>query len=222
MSIWSIVVAAGSGTRFGGPKQLAPLAGRRVIDWSVETARATCDYVIVVVPGDLVTSVAETLTPDTPGVSVVAGGATRSDSVRCGLAEVPEDASVVVVHDGARPMANEQIFTTVIDAIAQGADASIPVVPVTDTIRQVSGGVVDRSTLVAVQTPQAFAAATLRAAHQQSAEATDDAGLVEAIGGKVVHVAGNPENLKITNPSDLAMAEAILADRQDQSSEETS
>ena len=114
------------------------------------------------------------------------------------------------MHDGARPLAPAGLFTAVVDAVRAGADAAVPGVPVVDTLRALEGGVVDRDGLVAVQTPQAFRAGALRAAHAQEGEATDDASLVEAAGGKVVVVNGSPTNLKITRPDDLVVAEALL------------
>jgi 2-C-methyl-D-erythritol 2,4-cyclodiphosphate synthase len=117
----------------------------------------------------------------------------------------------VVVHDAARPLASVDLFRAVVDATRAGAEAAVPAVDLTDTIRRRDGGVVDRSELVAVQTPQAFSAAVLRRAHAAGLDATDDAGLVEASGGKVTLVAGETTNLKITNPEDLARAEAVLA-----------
>jgi 2-C-methyl-D-erythritol 4-phosphate cytidylyltransferase len=207
-SVWMIVVAAGSGTRFGRPKQYEELGGRRVLDWSLAAARATAagpdDGVVVVVPRDQRGDAA----PDAN--VVVAGGATRSSSVRAGLAAVPGDADVIVVHDGARPLAGAELFARVVDAVRGGADAAVPGVDVTDTLRQRSGGPVDRGGLVAVQTPQAFRATALREAHAGAPDATDDASLVEAMGGKVVVVEGSPANLKITRPIDLAIAEALL------------
>jgi 2-C-methyl-D-erythritol 4-phosphate cytidylyltransferase len=135
----------------------------------------------------------------------VAGGASRSASVRAGLAAVPADAEVVVVHDAARPAARPALFESVVAAVLAGADAAIPGVPLVDTVKRVAGGVVvetlDRTALVAVQTPQAFRAAVLREAE---GEATDDAALVEAAGGRVVVVPGDPANLKVTEPADLA------------------
>jgi 2-C-methyl-D-erythritol 4-phosphate cytidylyltransferase len=207
-SVWVIVVAAGSGSRFGRPKQYEELAGRPVLDWSVATARAAAagpgDGVVVVVPPDRAGGPA-------PGAdTVVAGGPTRSSSVRAGLAAVPGDADVIVVHDGARPLAGAELFARVVEAVRAGADAAVPAVEVTDTLRHRSGGPVNRNGLVAVQTPQAFRAAALRRAHLGEAEATDDASLVEAAGGKVVVVEGSPANLKITRPIDLAIAEALL------------
>ena len=141
---------------------------------------------------------------------VVGGGDTRSSSVRAGLAAVPGHADVIVVHDGARPLAGAELFARVVEAVREGADAAVPAVEVTDTLRHRSSGSVDRSGLVAVQTPQAFRAAALRRAHADEPEATDDASLVEATGGKVVVVEGSPANLKITRPIDLAIAEALL------------
>jgi 2-C-methyl-D-erythritol 4-phosphate cytidylyltransferase len=115
-----------------------------------------------------------------------------------------------VIPQGARPLAGADLFARVVGAVRDGADAAVPAVEVTDTLRHRSGGPVDRKGLVAVQTPQAFRAAALRRAHAAEPEATDDASLVEAAGGKVVVVEGSPANLKITRPIDLAIAEALL------------
>ena len=142
----------------------------------------------------------------------VAGGVLRSDSVRCGLDVVPAEAEIVLVHDGARPLAGDGVFERVIGAVRSGADAAVPVVGLVDTIRWRSGGVADRGELLAVQTPQAFRAGALRAAHSGGADATDDATLVEAAGGTVVTVDGDSRNLKITQPHDLVTAEALLAE----------
>lgn len=205
-------MAAGSGTRFGGPKQIAPLAGRRVLDWSIDIASKVSEGVVVVVPDELVAE----LRASSVGCTVVAGGASRSASVRAGLAAVPAAADTILVHDGARPMANTEIFARVIEAVRRQnapADAALPAVAVTDTIREIDGGVIDRSRLVAVQTPQAFRAEALRVAHGHDAEATDDVALVEAIGGKVMVVDGNTDNLKITTPNDLVIADALMASR---------
>jgi 2-C-methyl-D-erythritol 4-phosphate cytidylyltransferase len=203
MSTWAIVVAAGSGARFGERKQYLPLGGQRVLDWALREATARCDGVVLVVPPDAVEL------PE-PSVSVVvAGGDTRSESVRRGLAAVPAEADVVVVHDAARPVPVPEVWERVLAAIAAGADGAVPAVPVTDTLREVGGTAVDRSRFVAVQTPQAFRAAVLRDAHSSGAVASDDASLVEAAGGRVVVVDGDPANLKITTPVDLALAELL-------------
>jgi len=204
VSVWGIVVAAGSGTRFGSPKQYEVLCGRRVLDWSRQATSRACDSVVMVVPEDRIAQ-------REPGAhSVVAGGATRSASVRAGLAAVPQDADVIVVHDGARPLATQELFAKVIHAVRHGADAAVPVVEVTDTLRSVDGGTVDRSRLVAVQTPQAFDAHMLRRAHAAEPDASDDAALVEAVGGVVVLVEGDHRNMKITTPIDLRVAALFL------------
>jgi 2-C-methyl-D-erythritol 4-phosphate cytidylyltransferase len=129
--------------------------------------------------------------------------------VRAGLAAVPHDADVVIVHDAARPVPVAAVWRRVLDAVAAGADAAVPVVPVTDTLREIGAGTVDRGRFVAVQTPQAFRAAALRAAHRTEPEGSDDASLVEAAGGMVVLVDGDPTNVKVTSPTDLLVAEAL-------------
>ena len=208
--VWCVVVAGGSGRRWGGQKQFESLRGTRVIDRSVEAAAGACDGVVAVVPAD------DTGAPvvAVPGAEhVVVGGATRSGSVRAGLAAVPDDAGVVLVHDAARPLAPVELFERVIGAVRSGADAAVPVVAVVDTIRRVGGGVVDRDDLRAVQTPQGFRAAMLREVHRGDPEASDDAGLVEAAGGSVVLVDGDRVNLKLTDPLDRVVAEALLGER---------
>lgn len=208
METWAIVVAAGGGARFGGPKQFAPLGGSTVLDRAVATVReASCDGVVVVLP-------AGASWDPPPGVRTAIGGATRSASVRAGLACVPETADVVVVHDAARPLASRRLFATVIDAIAGGADAAVPGLPVVDTLKRVDDHhvveTVSREGLVAVQTPQAFRAEALRAAHAGNGSDTDDAALVEAGGGKVVVVDGERRNLKLTGADDLELARTLL------------
>ncbi len=205
MSVWSIVVAGGSGSRFGGdvPKQFLELAGRRVVDWSVGAAAAVSEGVVLVVPADEVAG-----THVVGADVVVAGGSTRSGSVRAGLAEVPGDADIVIVHDAARPAAGVGLFEAVVEAVLAGAAGAIPGVPVADTIKMVDeDGVVyetlPRDELVAVQTPQAFRADVLRQVHRGDPEATDDAALVELAGGLVMVVPGEPGNTKLTLPEDL-------------------
>ena len=174
-----------------------------MLDWCVAAATVVSDGVVVVVPAVDATH------------EGVAGGATRSESVRAGLAMVPSDATIVCVHDGARPFASSDLFAAVIAAVIDGADAAVPGVPVSDTIKQVAddGSVVGtpvRSALRAVQTPQAFRADVLRRAHASAGDATDDAALVEAAGGRVVVVAGEERNRKITDPNDLRWARQQL------------
>jgi 2-C-methyl-D-erythritol 4-phosphate cytidylyltransferase len=204
---WAIVVAAGGGTRFGAAKQFIRLGGASVLDRAVGVARESCDGVIVVLPAD-----ADWPAPDT--VRTATGGATRSDSVRAGLACVPDDTEIVVVHDAARPLASRRLFASVISAVAAGADAAVPGLPIVDTVKRVRDGevveTVPRDGLVAVQTPQAFRCAALRAAHEAGAVDTDDAALVEAAGGKVVVVDGERRNLKLTLVDDLELAQALI------------
>ncbi len=202
-NVWTIVVAGGAGSRMGRPKQYEQVGSRRVIDHAADTARVVGDGVIVVVPA-----------ADAAAEGGVAGGATRSESVRAGLAAVPPTATIICVHDAARPFASTELFTAVIAAISGGADAAIPGIAVTDTIKRIDddGIVVEtppRSALVAVQTPQAFRASVLRAAHASGRDATDDAALVELCGGRVVVVAGDQNNRKITHPDDLAWAREL-------------
>ena len=215
--VWAIVVAAGEGHRFGDAKQFQPLGDCCVIDWAVRGAARWCEGVVVVLPE--ARTVGDNAWSPPPassgrcggGVVVAAGGVLRSDSVRCGLSLVPGDAEIVLVHDGARPLAADAVFMRVIQAVRDGADAAVPVIDLTDTIRHRDGGTADRRELVAVQTPQAFRADVLRAAHAGAPDATDDATLVEAAGGAVTMVEGDSRNLKITEPQDIAVAEALLS-----------
>ena len=214
-TVWTIVVAGGSGQRFGGLKQFSELGSRRMVDWAVETAAKASAGVVVVVPAEHAADPAFVV-PRGAAV-VVAGGATRSESVRRGLEAVPETAEVVCVHDAARPFASAALFASVIAAVGRdGVDAVVPGIAVADTVKVVdSSGRVestpDRSTLRAVQTPQAFRASVLRAAHVSSPEATDDAAVVEAGGGYVVVVDGETDNRKITAAEDLEWARARCA-----------
>jgi 2-C-methyl-D-erythritol 4-phosphate cytidylyltransferase len=238
--VWSIVVAAGTGSRFGGKKQFLTLAGRPVLEWAVEACRAGSTGVILVVPAESNTG-STNATTDTgstaecsPGATgsgvarhgadvVVTGGASRDESVRCGLGCVPADADVIVVHDAARPLATTALFDAVVGALDDPeVDGAVPGSAPGDTIKLVdeTGTVTrtfDRATLRAVQTPQAFRAGILREAHERGvagvAGATDDAMRVEAIGGCVRVVAGEPDNIKITAPGDLSAAERVLAER---------
>ena len=210
MTTWGIVVAAGSGTRFGGAKQYEQLGAQRVLDWAVQALRPFCDGVVLVVSEGHAAR-------HEPGVdAVVTGGSTRSESVRAGLAAVPAEADIVVVHDAVRPLASPHLFEAVVGAVVAGADGAVPGVPVSDTVKRVGEGclvieTLDRSQLVAVQTPQAFRTRTLRGAHGVGADTTDDAALVESAGGRVVVVPGDPANIKLTAPHDLVVAEALLA-----------
>ena len=202
MSVVGIVPAAGAGERLGAdvPKAFAVLGGRPMLEWSLDVLREVCDRVVVAVPPD------RAQPPD-----FVAGGATRSESVRNALDAAPE-ATVVVVHDAARPLVTVELVRRCIDAL-DGVDGVIAAVPVTDTVKEVEGGLVmrtpDRGRLWAAQTPQVFRAEALRGA---AGEATDDASLIEAMGGRVRVVEGMRENFKVTTPLDARVAEMLLAD----------
>jgi 2-C-methyl-D-erythritol 4-phosphate cytidylyltransferase len=195
--VWTVVVGGGAGRRFGRAKQFEPLDGERVIDRSRRIAAACSDGVVLVVPP-----------ADAEREGAVAGGSTRSGSVRAGLAAVPPEADIICVHDAARPLADEALYRRVIAAVVDGADGAVPGIAVADTIKVIDDDHVvtatpARSTLVAVQTPQAFRADRLRRAHAAGAEGTDDAELVERDGGRVVVVPGDLDNRKITGPEDL-------------------
>ncbi len=209
-NVSAIVVAAGRGDRFGAPKQFLTLGDRRLVDHAVAAAGATCDEVVVVLPPG------ETWDGERVAAAVP-GAETRSGSVRAGLAAIDPSTEIVVVHDAARPLASVGLFERVIDTVRAGADGVVPAVDVVDTLKRVDGSrvleTVPRVGLVAVQTPQAFRAAALRRAHEADDDATDDAALVEATGGRVVVVAGESSNLKITTITDLPLAEALLGAR---------
>jgi len=204
---WGIVVAGGTGSRFGVPKQFEIVAGARLVDRAVDAVTAVCDEVVVVLPAGIAWD-------GRPVAATVPGGSSRSASVRAGLDAVASSAAVVVVHDAARPLAPPALFEAVIGAVRAGADAAVPGLAIPDTVKRVDNDhvveTVARDGLRAVQTPQAFRTDVLRAAHTTGGEATDDAALVEAAGGRVVIVPGDPRNLKVTTPADLALAAALL------------
>jgi 2-C-methyl-D-erythritol 4-phosphate cytidylyltransferase len=214
----ALIVAAGSGRRLGGdrPKAFVELAGRPLVQWSIDALRAVegIERIVLALPPGAAAP---------PGVSAVEGGATRSESVRRALGAAG-DGDPVVVHDAARPLVSAELAAEVIAALERDrdADAAIAAVPVTDTVKRVeAGGVVsetlDRKELWAVQTPQVFRRAALERAlevsSEQLARATDDAWLIERAGGRVIVVGASPENLKVTTPFDLRVAELLLEQR---------
>jgi 2-C-methyl-D-erythritol 4-phosphate cytidylyltransferase len=211
MAVVGIVPAAGSGERLGasGPKAFAMCGGRSLLDWSLEVLEDVCERVIVAVPAGF------------EGVEGrVLGGASRSESVRLALAAAPE-ATVAVVHDAARPLITRELVEECVAAL-EGWDGVVAAARVADTIKEADsdGRVVstlDRSALWAIQTPQVFRAEVLRRALDVDdallAAATDDASLVEAAGGSVRVVEAPAENIKVTRPVDLALAEALLRAR---------
>ena len=182
-------------------------------------ASGVIDVVVVVAPTAACDEVHALLAPLVPGVVVVPGGAERQDSVRRGLDALPDDVDVVLVHDAARCLTPPAVFAGVVAAVRAGSPAVVPVLPVSDTVKRVAGDTVvetvDRSELVAVQTPQGFAAGPLRAAHAAAAPgtaATDDAGLLESLGHPVRVVPGHQHAFKVTRPVDLVLARALLAE----------
>ena len=208
-----VVVAAGMGTRLGAglPKALVPVGGRTLVEHAVRAARGTRglgDLVVVVPPGHRAGFAALDLS-----ARLVDGGRERTDSVAAGLAALDAAVDIVLVHDAARAFAPTALFDQVVDAVAGGADAAVPGLPVVDTIKRVDADGVVRATpprgeLRAVQTPQGFTRDALARAHGRGAQATDDAALVEAAGGRVRVVPGHPDAYKVTTPQDLARAHA--------------
>jgi len=204
MKMAAVIVAGGAGTRFGRPKHRQKLYGIELWQRSVDAFTAAGIEGIVVVG-------------DVPGG--VAGGQRRRDSVEKGLLATPGGPEWVLVHDAARPLVTVELIERVVErALRDDVDGVVPAIPLTDTIKRVDGeraqATVDRSSLVAVQTPQAFRLSTLVDAHRNDRmDATDDAGMVERAGGSVVQVAGDPMNIKITYPIDLDVAASFLASR---------
>ncbi|HEU5270100.1 MAG TPA: 2-C-methyl-D-erythritol 4-phosphate cytidylyltransferase [Jatrophihabitans sp.] len=222
MSVAAVLVAAGSGERlgYGVPKALVSLGGRTILDRAVEAFAGHPDLtrLVVVAPAAATETITNALACSLP-CAVVAGGATRTDSVRRGLAALDERVEFVLVHDAARPLVPARLISDVVAALRNGAEAVIPVLPVPDTVKRLAGelvqATVDRTELCRVQTPQGFRAATLRAAYAAAPElvATDDAGVVEAYGAKVRTVPGDESAFKITTPYDLRLAELLVAAR---------
>ena len=222
MTVGAVIAAGGRGERLGAavPKALVVLAGEALVTHACRALRdGGVASIVVAAPAEHVAAVAEVVLPE---VRVVAGGSTRTASVRCGLAALPDDVDVVLVHDAARPLAPASLVARVAAAVTAGAAAVVPVVAVADTVKEVddSGHVVrtlDRSALRAVQTPQGFRRDVLVAAHEAAGEdgdATDDAGLVERLGLSVATVPGSVDALKVTARSDLLLAEALLRARE--------
>ena len=218
--VWAVLAAAGSGERLGGkrPKAFANLAARPLVAESIERLDASpwVEAIVVAAPADWeepTILLAEELGAGSVR-AVVTGGATRTDSVRAGLAEVPADTAVVLVHDAARPFLPDDVVERVVTALDEGWDAAVAALPLADTVKRAQGEAVvetvDRTGLHAVQTPQAFAADVLRRALAGGSEATDCAGLVEAAGGRVRLVEGDRRLLKVTTPADLAFVETLL------------
>jgi 2-C-methyl-D-erythritol 4-phosphate cytidylyltransferase/2-C-methyl-D-erythritol 2,4-cyclodiphosphate synthase len=218
--VWAVLVAAGRGERLGGdrPKAFAGLAGRPLLAESLERLdRSEWIEAIVVVAAEgweePVILLAEELGAGKVRAAVT-GGATRADSVRAGVAEVPEEAAVVLVHDAARPLLADDVIERVVAALGGGWDGAVPGLPLADTVKRVSGDEIvetlERGELVAVQTPQAFPADSLRRAVAGGGEASDCAALVQAAGGRVRWVEGDKRLLKVTTQADLELVSLWL------------
>ena len=218
-----LIAAAGSGRRMGGDrnKLLLPIAGRPVIAWTLEAALAAerIDWIGLVGQeidrNDILALVPKTAKP----VEWIQGGRTRQESVQRGLAALPNGAEHVLIHDGARCLAEPSLFDRCADVVAQG-EALIAATAVTDTIKRVDAagiitGTPDRSELWAAQTPQGFQVAQLRRGHREAQDqgwsVTDDASLYERLGWPVKVLDAGPSNIKVTTPFDLVVAEAVLA-----------
>lgn len=216
-----IVAAAGSGERLGAgdPKAFVPCAGRPLLEWSIAALEPVCDRVIAVVPAEL--AGADHAGGLASEVERVAGGPSRSQSVRSAVLAAP-DAGRYLVQDAARPLATAELAGRCAAVLDEGWDGAVAAARVTDTIKQADGAgrvrrTLDRSTLWAIQTPQAFDGDALRGALDAGeatlAAASDDAALVEAAGGSVTVVEAPAWNLKVTDPDDLELAELLLARR---------
>ena len=221
MSVWAVLAAAGRGERLGSdrPKAFARLGGRPLLAESLERLEGSdwIDFIVIAAPAEWeepAILLAEELGAGKVS-SVVTGGASRSESVREALAEVADDAAVVLVHDAARPLLPDEVVERVLAPLSEGWDGVVPGLPLGDTVKRVEGDRVvetlPRGELAAVQTPQAFLASILREALRDDvASASDCASLVEARGGRVKVVEGDRRLLKVTSPEDLAVVEAWL------------
>ena len=221
MPAWAVLAAAGRGERLGGdrPKAFAKLRDRPLLAESLERLEASdwIDAIVIVAPAGW--EEPSILLAEELGcakvVTCVRGGETRAESVRAGVAEVGEDAEVIVVHDAARPIVTDDVLERVLTALNEGWDGAVPALPVADTIKRVQGGQVietlSRDDLVAAQTPQAFVAPALRdALSGDLGGATDCASLVEARGGRVKAVPGDARLLKVTGDDDLELVRSFL------------
>jgi 2-C-methyl-D-erythritol 4-phosphate cytidylyltransferase len=221
MSVWALLVAAGAGDRLGKDRPKA-FVGLGELPLLAEPLRRLddsgwIDAIVVAVPSgweEPAILLAEELSA-TKVVAAVTGGSTRAESVRAALAEVTDDALVVLVHDAARPLVTDAVIERVLGPLSQGWDGVVPGLAIADTVKTVDGdrivGTLAREKLVAVQTPQAFPAATLREAYSGDlTDATDCASLVEARGGRVTWVEGDPKLLKVTTRTDLELVSSWL------------
>jgi 2-C-methyl-D-erythritol 4-phosphate cytidylyltransferase len=224
VSVWAILAAAGSGERLGldRPKAFAPLNDRPLLAEPLERLDASewIEGIVVAAPPEweepCILVAEEVAAGKVAGT--VTGGGTRSESVRVALAQVPEAATVVLVHDVARPLLTDEVIGRVITALGEGWEGAVPTLKIADTVKRVDGETVsetlDREGLVTAQTPQAFVAPVLREAfsalQHSSTKSTDCASLVEANGGRVRAIEGDPRLLKVTTPADLELVASWL------------
>jgi len=220
MSVWAVIVAAGRGERLGldRPKAFAKLGGRPLLAESLERLDGSdwIESIVVAAPPDWeepVILLAEELSCSKV-VSAVAGGETRAASVRAALAEIDDDTAVVLVHDAARPLLSEDVIDRLLTTLNEGWDGVVPALPIRETVKRLDGDrvaeTIDREQLVIAQTPQAFAWPVLRDAARAGDDATDCAALVEAGGGRIKAIVGDPRLLKITDQTDLDLVERWL------------
>jgi 2-C-methyl-D-erythritol 4-phosphate cytidylyltransferase len=219
VKVVAIVVAAGQGVRLGAgtPKAFALLRGEPLLAHALRRVLGCAEvaHVIVVAPASHLQETREIAGGDL--VEVVAGGADRDASVKAGLAALHPDDGIVLVHDAARALAPAELFARVIHAVRAGHPAVVPGLAVTDTIKVVDDrgrvtATLDREPLRGIQTPQGFLREVLEHAHASGGHATDDAGLVEQVGGHVLVVDGDPRAFKVTSALDLAVATALMQD----------
>jgi 2-C-methyl-D-erythritol 4-phosphate cytidylyltransferase len=220
MSVWAVLAAAGSGDRLGAdrPKAFVRLGELPLLAESLRRLDASdwVDGIVIAAPPgweEPAILLAEELGAGKVS-ACVAGGATRSESVRAALVEVPDDAAVALVHDAARPLLPDEVIGRVLAPLAEGWDGAIAALPLADTVKRISGSQVvetlARDELVAAQTPQAFVAPVLRDAVAAGGDASDCAGLVEARGGRVTVVPGDRRLLKVTTREDLELVATWL------------
>ncbi len=258
--IWIILVAGGSGARFGSFKQFADISGKTVLEWSLKAALSITPNLVVVLPhqakdsktknqaakapkgstsADNLQDFLEDANPpwnteswnteflknakpikDAKEIFATTGGTTRSESVRAGLKKIEsmgklESAEIILIHDVVRPLADRKIFSAVIEAVQNGADAAVPAISANDTVHTTSSEILDRQSLLLLQTPQAFKAEVIYEIHKSNPEATDDVSLCIKANKKVEYIKGSSQNLKITTAEDLPIAEALLINRED-------
>lgn len=222
-SVWAIVLAGGGGNRFGGLKQFAELGGQTLLERVVRLAGKCCDGVVVVLPA----AQAQDERYAGPGQITAIGGATRAESVRSGLAALPADVEAVVITDAAHPLASIALYERVIAAVKDGADGALPGLPLADAIKRLkpddvtpppgagtllglAGATTPAGGSVSAQMPMAFRLDALRGAHARIGDAVEDSAMVTADGGRVVIVPGEPTNVHVTTPAELAIAVALL------------